>query len=61
MSRTSLYGFFCAHCNKFTYIGYDSRDKKELPKDSAVCLECGDYYEDVEIKTERENRERMEK
>ncbi len=47
MSRTSANGFFCSHCNKFTYIGYDSRDKKGLPNMGAVCLDCGDFYEDV--------------
>ncbi|MBT9170263.1 MAG: hypothetical protein DDT18_00602 [Actinobacteria bacterium] len=45
--RTSVYGFLCSHCNRFTYIGYDARDKKNLPNKSAVCKECGDFYEDA--------------
>jgi len=37
--RTSANGFHCAECNKFVYIGYDSRDSSEIT--DAICLVCG--------------------
>ena len=45
--RISTYGFYCAECGKFVYRGYDIRDKKGLPNNNAVCLECGKHYEDI--------------
>jgi len=44
--RISNYGFYCGECRKFTYTGYDKRDKVGLPNGgSAVCLNCGDNYD----------------
>lgn len=47
-TRISEYGFYCGNCNKFVYQGYGRKDKIGLPQDNAVCLECGDNYEDLE-------------
>jgi len=44
--RTSIFGFYCARCEKFVYLGYDHRDKKNLTDENAVCIECGKFYED---------------
>ena len=46
--KTSAYGFYCADCGKFVYQGYDRNDKKDLPDGNAVCVECGEKYEDKE-------------
>ena len=43
--RTSAYGFYCSDCGKWTYTGYDSRDKIGLPNDSGVCCDCAPKYE----------------
>ena len=43
--RRSEYGFYCADCGHWTHHGYDSRDKWNLPKGNAVCVSCGDRYE----------------
>jgi len=46
--RLSINGFYCADCKRWTYQGYDSRDKENLPNSDAVCIKCGEKYLDKE-------------
>ena len=46
-ARISINGFYCADCGKFTYQGFDSRDKLNLPNNNAVCLRCGEKYSNI--------------
>ncbi len=44
--RHSAYGFYCQDCRDFVYSGFDARDKIGLPRGNAVCVDCGEIYED---------------
>ena len=45
--KISDFGFYCGVCGMFVFVGYDSRDKKDLPGRNAVCLKCGENYQDI--------------
>lgn len=44
--RTSTHGFYCSDCGVWTFTGYDSRDKLNLPNNGGVCCGCAPKYAD---------------